>query len=100
MGKANWISIEQCCVYYNIERSFVQKLDEHGLIELSRSEETVYISFEQLSDLEKYVHLHFELEINLEGLETIKHLLDQVQTLQKEVNRLKGEVGSDSFEIE
>ena len=80
-------------MYYNIEVSFVQKLDEHGLIELDRSGETILIAFEQLSDLEKYMHLHYELEINLEGLETIKHLLDRVHDLQKEVNRLKGEVG-------
>lgn len=93
MEAANKISIEQCCVYYNIETSFVYKLDEYGLIELIRSDETVFITFEQLSDLEKYMHMHYELEINLEGLETIKHLLDQVHALQKEVNRLKGEVG-------
>ncbi len=91
METANKISIEQCCVYYNIETSFVQKLDEHGLIELIHSDETLYISFEQLSDLEKYMHLHYELEINIEGLETIKHLLNKVHQLQKEVNRLKEE---------
>ncbi len=91
MEKVNRISIEQCCVYYNIETSFIQKLNEYGLIELSRSDETVFIAFEQLSDLEKYMHMHYELEINMEGLETIKHLLDQVDRLQKEVNRLKGE---------
>lgn len=91
MEKANWISVEQCCVYYNIERSFVQKLDEHGLIELIHSDESFFIAFEQLADLEKYMHLHYELEINMEGLETIKHLLDRLNHLQKEVNRLKGE---------
>jgi hypothetical protein len=93
MEKANYISIEQCCVYYNIEVSFVQKLNEYGLIELNRTDEMLFIPFEQLSDLEKYTHLHYELEINLEGLETIKHLLNRVNELQQEVNRLKGEVG-------
>ena len=91
MEKSNRISIEECCVYYSIETSFVQQLNEHGLIELVRSGETVFIAFEQLADLEKYVHLHYELEINMEGLETIKHLLDRVQDLQKELNRLRGE---------
>ncbi len=91
MEKVTSISIEQCCVYYNIEIAFVHQLNDHGLIELSSSEETVYIAFEQLSNLEKYIHLHYELEINMEGLETIKHLLDRVDELQKEVNRLKGE---------
>jgi len=91
MEQANRISIEQCSIYYNIDVSFVQKLSEHGLIELNRSDETVFIAFEQLSDLEKYMHLYYELEINMEGLETIKHLLDQVRELQHEVNRLKNQ---------
>lgn len=89
MEKENHISVEQCCVVYNLEVGFLHRLDEYGLIELIRSEETSYIPFEQLADLEKYMHLHYELEINLEGLETIKHLLDQVNELQKEIIRLK-----------
>lgn len=93
MEKTNNISIEECCVYYNIEISFIRNLNEHGLIELIRSDETLYIAFEQLSDLEKYMHLHYELEINMEGLETIKHLLDKINKLQQEVGRLKGEAG-------
>lgn len=91
MEQTNHISIEQCCVYYNIEVSFVQQLNEHGLIELNSSGETFFIAFEQLTDLEKYMHLHYELEINMEGLETIKHLLDRVEDLQKEINRLKNQ---------
>lgn len=93
MEKQNHISIEQCCVVYNIETTFLYQLDEYGLIELIRSEETAYIAFEQLADLEKYMHLHYDLEINLEGLETIKHLLARVNELQQEVKRLKGETG-------
>lgn len=91
METVNRISVEECCVYYNVEIAFIHQLDEYGLIELNRSDETVFIAFEQLSDLEKYMHLHYELEINMEGLETIKHLLDRVHDLQKEVNRLKGQ---------
>jgi chaperone modulatory protein CbpM len=92
MEKANKISIEQCCIHYSIEISFIQKLSEHGLIELSISDETMFISYEQLPDLEKYMRMHYELEINIEGIETIKHLLDRVHGLQQEVNRLKGEL--------
>lgn len=93
MEQINRISIEECCIYYSIETSFVQQLNDHGLIELIRSDEAVFIAFEQLTDLEKYMHLHYELEINMEGLETIKHLLDRVHDLQREVNRLKREAG-------
>lgn len=39
MGEEKRISVEQCCAYYSIEISFMQQLDEHGLINLSHSKE-------------------------------------------------------------
>ncbi len=92
MERTNKISVEQCCIHYSIETSFVQQLDEHGLIQLSRTEEKTFIDFEQLSDLEKYIHLHYDLEINMAGLDTIRHLLNRMQQLQSEVKRLQNEL--------
>lgn len=90
MAETNKISVEQCCIYYSIETSFVQQLDEHGLIELIRSGQEIYIEFDQLPDLEKYMRMHYDLHINLEGLHAIKHLLHQIQTLQTEMKKLHG----------
>ncbi len=92
MEKIKKISVEQCCVYYSIETSFVQQLDEHGLIELNRSGKNTFIAYEQLADLEKYTHLHYDLDINMAGIEAIKHLLDRMQNLQQEIKRLQGEI--------
>lgn len=91
MENENKISVEQCCVYYSIETSFVQQLDEHGLIELSHSGQNVFIGYEQLSDLEKYMRMHYDLEINMAGMQAIKHLLARMESLQQEISRLKGE---------
>ena len=53
-------------------------LQETGLIEITTIEETVYIHASQLQELERIVHLYFELDINLEGIETINHLLQRI----------------------
>ncbi|HWK59469.1 MAG TPA: chaperone modulator CbpM [Parapedobacter sp.] len=92
MEKEKRIAVEQCCSYYSIELSFVQQLDEHGLIELNRSGKETFIAFEQLPDLEKYIRLYYELEINMAGIEAVTHLLNRVQGLQQEVKRLQGEM--------
>ncbi len=92
MEKEKRISVEQCCSYYSIEISFVQQLDEYGLIELNRSGEETFIAFEQLPDLEKFMRLHYELEINMAGLEAITHLLNRVEGLQHELKRVQGEL--------
>lgn len=93
METTNSLPIDQCCVYYNIEVSFLQQLNDHGLIELDRSGEAVFISYEQLPELEKYMHFHYELDINMEGMEVIKHLLTRMQDLQQEMKRLQNEAG-------
>lgn len=92
MEKETRISVKQCCSYYSIEIAFVQQLDEHGLIELDRSGEETFIAFEQLPDLERYMRLHYELEINMAGIEAITHLLNRVEGLQQELKRLQVEI--------
>lgn len=94
MGNKEKISVEQCCIHYRIEASFVHQLDAHGLIELSHSEKQEFIAYEQLPDLEKYMRLHYDLEINMEGMEAIKHLLSRMQNLQQEIKKLRGELGT------
>ena len=86
------IAAEVCCSYYNIELSFVQLLDEHGLINLSRADDKVFISHDELPNLEKYMHLHYELNINLEGLEAISHLLERIRDLQRQMVLLQNKV--------
>lgn len=92
MEKESRIAVEQCCSYYNIEPSFIQQLDEYGLIELSRSGKETFIAFEQLPDLERYIRLHYELDINMAGIEAVSHLLNRVQRLQRELRKLQGEL--------
>ena len=94
MKKVTRISVEQCCIQYEIETSFVYLLDQHGLVKLSRSGKNTFIDFEELSNLEKYIHLHYELEINMEGMEAISHLLDRVEKLQQQIKGLQKEMRS------
>ena len=96
MEKIKKISVEQCCMYYQIETTFVQQLDEYGLIELNRSGKKQFIRYEQLPDLEKFIRMHYELEINMEGMEAIGHLLNRMQSLQQEIQKLQNELGKQS----
>lgn len=92
MEKVEKISVEQCCTYYSIETSFVQELNEHGLIELTYTEEKAFIDYNQLTDLEKYMRLYYDLEINMAGIDTIVNLLNRMQNLQMELKRLQGQL--------
>ena len=89
MENKEYISIEECCSFYSIETSFVRDLGEHGLIELTRINESYNIDHDQLSLLEKYMHMHYDLEVNIEGIEVINHLLEKINKLQSEVRSLR-----------
>ena len=89
MKTENLIAIEEICTHHNIEFSFIRSLQEMGLIELHTIKEASFVLHEQLPLLEKYIEFHYVLKINLEGIETINHLLGQINMLQEEVNTLK-----------
>lgn len=77
------------CVQHNIESSFISMLHENGLVEIQMMEETQFIPEESLPEIEKIMRLHYELNINLEGIEAIMHLLHRIEYLQGELITLK-----------
>ena len=72
------IAVDEFCANHNIEISFISSLQQTGLIEITTIKETGFIDAEQLQQLEKIVRLYYELDINLEGIETITHLLQRI----------------------
>ena len=86
MDKEIWIPVEEFCMHYQIEQSFVMNLYESGLVEIATIEETGCIPANQLSSLEKFVRLYYELQINVEGIEAITHLLERIKELRHEIN--------------
>ncbi|HEY5463889.1 MAG TPA: chaperone modulator CbpM [Hanamia sp.] len=83
------IPAEQFCIYHNIEYSFISSLQDSGLIHITSVEHSSYIPANEIQSLEKFVRLHYDLDINLEGIETIHHLLEKIEEMQKEIMQLR-----------
>ena len=83
------INADEFCVHHNVDVSFIHSLQESGLIEITTIKETGFIPVSQLQQLEKWVRLYYEMDINLEGIETITHLLQKINNLQDEITRLR-----------
>jgi len=83
------IAVEEFCANHNIEISFISSLQKTGLIEITTIKETGFVDSAQLRQLEKIVHLYYELDINLEGIETINHLLQRISSMQDEIIALR-----------
>lgn len=89
MNKGNMIPANEFCASHNIEITFINSLQEAGLIEITTIRETEYIHENQLNELEKIVRLYYEMDINLEGIETVIHLLQRINEMQDEITLLK-----------
>ncbi|OFX75893.1 MAG: hypothetical protein A2X12_01610 [Bacteroidetes bacterium GWE2_29_8] len=92
MQKKYFITIEELCVKQNIDISFISSLQKIGLIEIITFKGIGFIEVKQLQQLERFIYLYYELDINFEGIDTITHLLQQIKHLQDEIVTIKNEL--------
>ena len=92
MHKDYLIALNEFCTSHNIEISFISSLEESGLIEITTIQETGFIEADQLQQLERFIRLFFEMDINLEGIETITNLLERIKSMHAENIRLKNKL--------
>lgn len=92
METPDMIPVTEFCASHRIELSFIDSLQSYGLIEIVVVEETHFIPALHLLKLEQLVRMHFDLDINLEGMDAIVHLLDRVQSMQTEIRILKNQL--------
>jgi hypothetical protein len=92
MKTEDLIPAKDFCLYHNIEYSFISSLQNSGLINVTSVKRSTFIHIDDIRKLEKFVRLHYELDINLEGIETINHLLEKIEDMQQEIVRLKNKI--------
>ncbi len=85
METKDLILIEHFCANHNIEFSFIDSLNEFGLIEVIIHEEQRYLPQGQLKEVEKMMRMHYDLDINMEGIDVISHLLKRIHHLQDDL---------------
>jgi chaperone modulatory protein CbpM len=86
------IATEIFCTNYGIEYSFVQSLQESGLIETVVISDTQFLQVPQLQKIERVIRLHHDLDINMEGIEAIDTLLNRIDYMEKEITALKNKL--------
>lgn len=90
--ETNLIPVEDICAYHHVEINFIQSLEDFGLIHTTIKKQSVFLPLDELSKLEQYLRLAQDLEINLEGIHAVSHLLNQVQDMQDKITLLQNEL--------
>ncbi len=86
MEAKNYIPVVLLCSQYKVEVSFFNELYDVGLIEIITIEQTQYLHQDKISDIEKIIRMHRELNVNIEGIDVIFNLLRKVNDLQSKLN--------------
>jgi hypothetical protein len=97
MENKRLIAVENLCTHYQIEISFVHSLNDYGLISIIELETGQFIEEDDLADIEKMMRLHYELDINMAGLDAISHLLKKLQEREKDLLKLKKSLDLDEM---
>ena len=92
MKTENYISIQQFCLHYNVPTTFINALYEYELVEFIISKNEKFLKTTQLNEVEKMMRLHYDLNINIEGIDAIYNLLKQVESLQNELTLLNNKL--------
>jgi chaperone modulatory protein CbpM len=83
------IPVETFCSYYNVELTFLDMLESHGLISVSYRENQRFILKDEMAELEKFSRMYYELNINVAGIDALNNLLERIKMLQQETALLK-----------
>jgi len=83
------ITISEYSRIHQIEESFLLLLEENGLIELTLLNNQKYIQHRELNNLERFINLHYELEVNPAGLAIAQQLFDKINALQEKLSILQ-----------
>ncbi len=89
MSSTERIAIDLFCTHQGVDIAFVEELHERGLIHLVFHEQRSTIELDELARVEQLVRMHQDLDINLEGLEAISHLLERMEGLRQEMHALR-----------
>ncbi|MBD3581019.1 chaperone modulator CbpM [Flavobacterium selenitireducens] len=83
------ITIDEYCRLHNATLDFILSLEQNGLIVLETRDSLRFIPENSLSDLERFRNYHYELHINIEGIDVIENLLQRQRQLQQQLRDLE-----------
>jgi hypothetical protein len=93
MNIDDFVLLNEICIHYQTEVSFINELGEIGLIQITVIEEKNYVHQDQIRNIEKMIRMHHDLDVNIEGIDAVFNLLQKIDVLQEELketkNRLK-----------
>lgn len=94
------ISREELVKIYNVEITFFDSLEESGLLNTETDENIKYLLYDELPAFERFANWHYDLDVNIPGIEMIHELLLKMETIKKENRTLLQKLNAISAKYE
>jgi len=91
MKTENLITVDEFCIYHNVEFTFINSLQQAGLVDVKEVDKIIFIPKSELKKLQKIISLH-ELDINIAGIEAITHMLERIEQMQENMRGLRNKL--------
>jgi uncharacterized protein (DUF305 family) len=72
--------------------SFLIDLNDFDLIEIRTIDHSQYVHKDDVAYIEKMIRMHHELDINMEGIDTVSNVLKKIEILQEELITTKNKL--------
>ena len=92
MAAQKLIAVKEFCAFHHISTELVHELYRNEVIDLVMIKRTGYIEEKNLSHFEKAVRLYNDLQVNIEGIQTILHLLSHIEKKEAEITSLRNQL--------
>ncbi|MDE1207624.1 MULTISPECIES: chaperone modulator CbpM [Tenacibaculum] len=92
MGNTELISVQKVIVHHNLDEQFIESIESFQLIEFVVKDSNKYLYTEQLPILEKIIRLHYDLEVNMQGIDVINNMLDRMDSMHKTIKQLENKL--------
>ncbi|XRE44518.1 hypothetical protein ACIVBQ_002722 [Tenacibaculum discolor] len=92
MSNTELISVQKVIVHHNLDEQFIESIESFQLIEFVVKDSNKYLYTEQLPILEKIIRLHYDLEVNMQGIDVINNMLDRMDSMHKTIKQLENKL--------
>ena len=84
-----YVTIKELAAFHHIEEAYIMEFVQTGIIPAHKRKSVMHIHLEDVSELERAIRLHRDLQVNLHGVEIICRLRNRIIRLEEEMAVLK-----------
>lgn len=87
-----YIKVVDYCARGVVDNAFLMALRNEGVLRLIEIEEEYYIEEDLLTDVDMFCRWHYDLGVNIAGIDAMRHMLQKLLEMQNDINDLYSEL--------